>query len=111
MAKSVLEQLKALDEQRANLIEGAKEEALAAANEAIEDLNALGFSYHLVERRSTSTAAGGRKGTRMLKDAPCPVCEFKTEPLHDGRRHRMQGDDKRPFTDDELKELGYTRVQ
>ena len=45
----VLDQLKALDEQRAKLLEGAKNAALEKAKEAIEELNALGFHYRLAE--------------------------------------------------------------
>ena len=45
----VLDQLKALDEQRAKLFEGAKNAALEKAKEAIEELNALGFHYRLAE--------------------------------------------------------------
>ena len=53
---SVLDKLKALDEERAKLLEDAKKEALEAAHKAIEDLNELGFDYRLVEGPTTSTA-------------------------------------------------------
>jgi hypothetical protein len=46
---SVLGKLKALDEERAKLLEGAKKEALEAAHEATAALNELGFHYRLVE--------------------------------------------------------------
>ena len=46
---SVLDKLKALDEERAKLLEDAKKEALEAAHRAIADLNALGFDFRLVE--------------------------------------------------------------
>ncbi len=105
---NVLDQLKALDEQRAQLISDAKEESLTKANAAIEELNSLGFSYRLVE--GGTGRAGGRKGTRSVKDAACPVCNFKTDPPHDRRKHRAQGDDKVPFTNAELADLGLSRV-
>lgn len=107
---SVLVQLKHLDEQRASLLQGAKKEALAKAQAAVSELNALGYAYEVRERGSTGSSGGSRAGTRTLKDAPCPICRFKTAPLHDGRRHKQQGDAKAPFTGAELKELGYTRV-
>ena len=106
MANSVLEQLRELDKQREQLLSGAKTEALRKAQKAVADLNELGFNYQLVEGK----AAGGRKGTRTIKEAPCPVCKFKTEPLHDARRHRSQGDKKKPFTHEELEALGFRRV-
>jgi hypothetical protein len=46
---TVLEQIRALDEQKARLLESAKQEALQQASQAIELLNQLGFAYHLVE--------------------------------------------------------------
>ena len=44
---SVLEKLKALDEQRALLLEGAKAEVLANVHKAIAQLGELGFHYNL----------------------------------------------------------------
>ena len=115
--ESVLEQLKALDAQRAELIEGAKQEALDKAEKAIADLNSLGFHYRLVE--GTSTAREPRKVThrqsqedtpkRQLQDKPCSICEFKTNPLHDARSHRHQNP-KKPFTVEELMEKGLSKV-
>ena len=43
---SVLEKLKALDAQRAQLLEGAKKEALDNAEKAVAELNELGFPLH-----------------------------------------------------------------
>jgi uncharacterized protein (UPF0335 family) len=56
---SVLEKLKVLDAQRAELVEGAKQEALDKAEKAIADLNSLGFDYRLVE--GTITVRVSRK--------------------------------------------------
>ena len=53
---SVLEKLKALDAQRAQLLEGAKKEALDNAEKAVTELNELGFNYRLVEGASTARA-------------------------------------------------------
>lgn len=105
MANSAVEQIKKLDEQRRKLIDQAKHEALALAQEAVDALNELGYSYRLSSRGE----GRGRKGARAMKDDNCPVCGFKTSPLHDGRRHRGQGDRKRPFSAAELGEMGYSK--
>ena len=55
--KSAIQRIKELDQERATLFEEAKEEAMRRANQAVEDLNALGLNYRLV----TGTAAGGNK--------------------------------------------------
>ena len=115
---SVLDKLKALDDQRAKLLDDAKKEALEAAHKAIADLNALGFDYRLVEGGSTSKARKppsqrsdeGEAPKRQARDVPCPICEFKTEPHHDGRAHRSQHEPKRPFTEEELVEKGLKKI-
>ncbi len=52
----------------------------------------------------------GQGGTRTPKGGACPICEFETAPPHDGRKHRSQGDDKKPFTNEELEMLHMTKV-
>ena len=74
MAKSALEQVKELDEQKQALVGKAKEEALAKATEAIEELKALGFNYRLWKGKEGKDARGA------IRDAPCKVCGFKTSP-------------------------------
>jgi hypothetical protein len=113
---SVLETLKALDAQRAQLLEGAKKEALENAERAVAELNELGFHYTLTEGASVSvstvraprkTAAQAPK--RQARDLPCPICHFKTTPHHDGRMHRSQKT-KKPFTVEELMERHLAKV-
>jgi hypothetical protein len=112
---SVLERLKALDEQRAQLLEGAKKEALDNAERAVAALKELGFHYTLTEGASTtSTARAPRKASsdapkRRTRDLPCPICHYKTSPHHDGRMHRSQKT-KKPFTVEELMEKHLTKV-
>jgi len=60
---SVIEQLKALDEQREKLLSDAKAEALSRVEAALQTLNELGFSYRLVEGSQASTAPRS-SGTR-----------------------------------------------
>jgi hypothetical protein len=111
---TVLEKLKALDAQRAQLLDDAKKEALDNAEKAVAELNELGFHYSLSEGASTSPARAQRKAgadpsRRQARDLPCPVCHFKTTPHHDGRMHRSQKT-KKPFTVEELMEKGLTKV-
>jgi hypothetical protein len=111
---TVLEKLKALDVQRAQLFEGAKQEALDNAQKAVAELNELGFHYSLTEG-ATSTARAPRKTAsqaapkRQARDLPCPICQFKTTPHHDGRMHRSQKT-KKPFTTEDLMERHLTKV-
>jgi hypothetical protein len=113
---SVLEKLKALDAQRAQLLEGAKKEALDNAERAVAELNELGFHYALTEAASVSASparaprkAASQAPKRQARDVPCPICHFKTTPHHDGRMHRSQKS-KKPFTVEELMEKGLAKV-
>ena len=107
---TVLEKLKALDAQRAQLLDGAKKEALDNAEKAVAELNELGFHYTLTEGASTSSQRPERRvrppaqaPKRQARDLPCPICHFKTTPHHDGRMHRSQKT-KKPFSVEELME-------
>ena len=112
---SVLEKLKALDAQRAQLLEGAKQEALDKAEKAVAELNALGFDYRLVEGATTASPsraprkASSQAPKRQARDLPCPICNFKTTPHHDGRMHRSQRT-KKPFSVEELMERHLAKV-
>lgn len=110
----LIDQLKALDDQRAKLIEDAKGAALEKAHKAVAELNELGFKYTLAEgaRAATSKApksSAGGAPKRSHRDAECPICHFKTTPAHDGRSHRGQ-EPKRPFTAAELAHKGFSVV-
>ena len=114
---SVLEKLKALDAQRAQLLDDAKKEALDNAERAVAELNELGFHYTLTEGASSaSTQRAPRKASthaqapkRQARDLPCPICHFKTTPHHDGRLHRSQKT-KKPFSGEELMEKHLAKV-
>ena len=108
MASTALDQIKKLDEQRHKLLDNAKSEALSRVEEALEELNALGFSYVLHE--DSGRGRGARRGVRQKNDGPCPICNFKTNPPHDGRRHRAQGNRKQAFSNSELAAMGYVKV-
>ena len=115
---TVLEKLKALDAQRAQLLDDAKKEALDNAEKAVAELNELGFHYSLTEGASTSTTPRApRKASskaqapkRQARDLPCPICHFKTSPHHDGRLHRSQMT-KKPFSVEELMERHLAKAE
>jgi hypothetical protein len=116
---SVLEKLKALDAQRAQLLDDAKKEALENVEKAVAELNELGFHYSLVEgatipaasaRAPRKAASQAQAPKRQARDVPCPICHFKTMPHHDGRMHRSQKT-KKPFTVEELMERGLSRAE
>jgi hypothetical protein len=57
--KTAIQRIQELDRERTALFQQAKEEALRKANQAVEDLNALGLNYRLV----TTAAPAGSKST------------------------------------------------
>jgi hypothetical protein len=59
--KTPIQRIKELDEERATLFEQAKEEALRRANQAVEDLNALGLNYRLVTGAASENKGAGKK--------------------------------------------------
>jgi hypothetical protein len=113
---TVLERLRDLDAQRAQLLEGAKKEALDNAERAVAELNELGFHYTLTEGASVSTPTpraprktSSQAPKRQARDLPCPICHYKTTPHHDGRMHRSQKS-KKPFTVEELMERHLAKI-
>ena len=99
-----VQRLAKLDAERAEILASAKADALQKANEAVDELNALGFHYLLCEEGEKPN--GSKKGEQT---GPCPVCKFMTNPPHGGRTHKSQTV-KTPFTEEELKARGLTRV-
>ena len=71
---SVLEKLKALDAQRAQLLDDAKQEALDNAEKAVAELNELGFHYRLVEGASQQERHVSQPlKRRSVKRETCPA--------------------------------------
>jgi hypothetical protein len=76
--KTAIQRIKELDQERATLFEQAKEEALRRANQAVEDLNALGLNYRLVTGAALPVNKGpdkkpqetGRVGTEKRAGPP-----------------------------------------
>ena len=111
---SVLDQLKSLDEQRTKLLEGAKKEALEAAQKAIADLNALGFDFRLVEGPAQQEGHLGsvprvkhqnvKRGIPLVQSASLGPNRTMTA------EHIVRRRPKRAFTEEELKDKGLTKV-
>ena len=105
--KSAIQRIKELDEERARIFGQAKQEALDKAEQAVAQLNALGLAYHLVN--GAASKAKRPNPSRSIKAEVCPICEFQTNPPHDGRSHRSQKK-KSAFSAAELKNKGLAKV-
>lgn len=107
ISASAVAKIKQLQEEIARLSLDAKDDALRRANEAIETLNALGFPYELMDDH---VRRHGHAKRRTRKVGPCTVCGYATEPPHNARKHNGQGDDKQPFSAEELETHGLRRA-
>lgn len=101
-----VQKLARLDAERAEILATAKADALQKANEAVEELNLLGFHYLLCEEGDQPKGATSGKG---FPNGICSICKFETDKKHDARSHKKQ-DPKRPFTDAELQTMGMKKV-
>jgi hypothetical protein len=72
----VLEELKALDEQRAKILTKAKLAALEKAEDAIAELNRLGFHYSLIENADIEMTKRSRN-ERPQASAPFTEADVK----------------------------------
>jgi len=81
------------------LKQGAIDELLEQRNTIDEQLSQLGYN----QPKSTK----GKTTRQRDPNKPCGICLFVTEPSHDGRAHKNRS--QKPFTSEELKELGYTK--
>ena len=67
--KTAIQRIQELDRERTALFEQAKEEALRRANQAVEDLNALGLNYRLVAPPAEKAPAGGKSPAKKPQEA------------------------------------------
>jgi hypothetical protein len=112
MQKSAIEEIKELKAQLESKTERAKAEALDKASEAIGVLRALGLDNDtILKELGFRGRAKDRESSEAAppKEEPCPICNFRTDPPHDGRSHRGQAK-KRPLTTEELEKKGLTKV-
>ena len=93
--EALMERRAKLEEQIAEIDAKIEEQKKTRRDELLAELKELGYSGKKSKKSES---------VREKKDAPCSVCDFKTEPLHDARAHRSQGKQKKPFTNEELKE-------
>jgi hypothetical protein len=112
MQKSVIEEVKELKARVESLTAQAKAEALDEANGAIGFLRELGIDDDAILKelgfRGRAKTQESGKG-RPPKDEPCPICNFRTDPPHDGRSHRGQAK-KKPLSAEELEQKEMTKV-
>jgi hypothetical protein len=112
MQKSVIEEIKELKAQLESKTERAKAEALDKASEAIGVLRELGLDNDTILKELGFRGRAKDRASREAgppKEDMCPICNFRTDPLHDGRSHRGQTK-KRPLTAEELEQKGLTKV-
>jgi hypothetical protein len=120
--------LASLQAQKAELQEAARAEQYAKLYAVLDDIKGIGEQVwdignravaHLglpVLRQDKKTSkpqvarVEGAKRTRNKNpDRECPICQFKTVPPHDARRHRGQKE-KLPFSVKELEAMGMEKV-
>jgi hypothetical protein len=112
MQKSVIEEIKKLKAQIESKTEQAKTEALDKASEAISFLRELGLNNDTILKELGFRGRAKDRDSREAappKEEMCPICNFRTDPPHDGRSHRGQTK-KRPLTAEELEKKGLTKV-
>ena len=76
---SVLDEIKKLDEKKAQLLSQAKQEALQVANAAIKALNELGFNYQLVQGEGSpvTVRSSGTRRTGIRDEVLATVQKHK----------------------------------
>ena len=109
MQKSAIEEINELKAQLATKTEQAKAEALKNAAAAINSLRELGIDINVILKDLELKSDTKAKAKEKPKDESCSICNFKTDPPHDGRSHRGQTK-KKPLTAGELEEKGLTKV-
>ncbi len=97
--EALLERRKKLQEQLDEVEEKIGELKQAQIQEHLAALKELGYQTRTRAKRSSSSGASRHQDPNKK----CPICEI---PGHDARAHRSQGEKKKPFTKEELKERG-----
>jgi hypothetical protein len=114
MQKSVIDEIRELKARVQSKTEQAKAEALESAREAINFLRELGIDNDTILkelgfRARTKSPKENASQRPSSNDEFCPICNFRTDPPHDGRSHRGQTK-KRPLTAEELERKGLIKV-
>lgn len=101
---------------REKILTSAKAGIKAKIEALIDEANAMGGEPlvlvvgKLAASRALKAKGTGRQGASLNADTVCSICNFKTNPPHDARRHRSQGDHKKPFTAEELTTMGMVKA-
>jgi hypothetical protein len=113
---SVIDEIKELKAVIQSKTAQAKAETLEEAREAINFLRELGIDNDTILKdlgfraRTKYPKEKAKSNEKTVAgDDPCPICNFRTEPPHNGRNHRGQVE-KRPFTPEELEEKELTKL-
>jgi hypothetical protein len=96
--EALLERRKKLQEQLDEVEAKVVELKQAQIQEHLAALKELGYQTRSRAKRGSSSASRHQDPNKK-----CPICEI---PGHDARAHRSQGEKKKPFTKEELKERG-----
>jgi hypothetical protein len=107
-----LDAYRKLEQERLQLREEIEQQLMQEVNERIATLQELGFTWKVVDETALARKAARtpRSNNSGPASRPCVVCQFHTDPQHDARKHRYQGDAKLPFTADDLARLGMRRL-
>jgi hypothetical protein len=120
--------LASLQARKAELQEAARAEQYARLFAVLDDIKGIGEQVWDIGNRAiahlglpvlrqdkkgpkpqTPKVEGAKRTRTKNPDRDCPICEFKTVPPHDARRHRGQKE-KRPFTAEELEAMGMEKA-
>lgn len=104
--QKILDEIKKLEGRKQEAIKQLVAERDAKVKEYNDALAELGYKDEDEEPEPTAVK---EKRQRKAPEGPCPICNFATEPAHDGRKHRQQNP-KGPFTAAELAKFGLKKV-
>jgi hypothetical protein len=103
-APTAVERALKLQEELTSLKEEAIGEILARKKDLDLQLSQLGYREQpRYAPPSKPSGAGKPLGSKPAEQKYCPICKVNG---HDGRAHRSQGANKRPFTEEERNALG-----
>lgn len=109
-----LDEVKRLKSDYDQLVQHVRTELLEQIDQAITQLRELGYNFTLQESIQTARGNGRRSVTPGVQLRPTPSanydagkkCRVCSAAGHDGRAHRRQRGGRKPFTFDELTQLG-----
>ena len=109
-----LDEVKRLKNDYEQLAQQLRDELLDHIDRAVAQLEELGYSYTVHRTQPGNRGVGRRNGSAATQLRPTPSANFDAgkkcrvcgTPGHDGRAHRRQRGGRKPFTFDELAQLG-----